>query len=235
MTPELDRSAAWSATGTRFLRDLIDRTGDADLRQPSALPDWTRAHVIAHLARNADGLVNLATWARTGVQTPMYPSMEQRAADIEDTARLAPTDLRADFGAACDRLAGELADLPAAGWTRTVRDPRGTPMPASAIPWMRAREVWIHAVDLGTGTRLAEAPDEFVDALLSEVTSQFAEREEVPGMVLAPTDRAEGWAIGTGPTVTGSAAGLASWLIGRSAGADLDAHPGELPTVPAWL
>jgi hypothetical protein len=30
---------------------------------------------------NADGLRNLLVWARTGVETPMYPSIEQRNAD----------------------------------------------------------------------------------------------------------------------------------------------------------
>ena len=38
--------------------------------------------MLAHLARNADGCVNLLTWARTGIETPQYRSAEQRDADI---------------------------------------------------------------------------------------------------------------------------------------------------------
>lgn len=34
-----------------------------DLAEPSRCGGWTRAHVIAHLARNADGLARLADWA----------------------------------------------------------------------------------------------------------------------------------------------------------------------------
>ena len=45
---------------------------------PSLLPGWSRGHVLTHLARNADGAVNLLTWARTGVETPQYVSQEQR-------------------------------------------------------------------------------------------------------------------------------------------------------------
>ena len=56
---------------------------DGDLRAESLLPGWTRAHVLAHLANNADALVNLLTWARTGVETPMYASPEAREAGIE--------------------------------------------------------------------------------------------------------------------------------------------------------
>ena len=56
---------------------------DEQVREPSLLPDWTKGHVLTHVARNADGLRNLLIWAQTGVETPMYPSAEDRAADIE--------------------------------------------------------------------------------------------------------------------------------------------------------
>ncbi|TDB70584.1 maleylpyruvate isomerase N-terminal domain-containing protein, partial [Micromonospora sp. KC721] len=41
---------------------------------PSLLPGWTRGHVLTHLARNADGFVNLLTSARTGERIPQYAS-----------------------------------------------------------------------------------------------------------------------------------------------------------------
>ena len=51
----LDRLAA--ATD----RVLATATGmnEAQVREPSLLPGWTRGHVLCHLARNADGMV---TW-----------------------------------------------------------------------------------------------------------------------------------------------------------------------------
>ena len=60
------------AVSTDRLLATVDGLDDAALRQPSRLPGWTRAHVLTHIARNADGLVNLVTWARTGEETPMY-------------------------------------------------------------------------------------------------------------------------------------------------------------------
>ena len=75
----LDRLAA--ATG-RLLASA-STLSDAQAREPSLLPGWSRGHVLTHIARNADGMVNLLRWARTGTQTPMYASAQSRAADIE--------------------------------------------------------------------------------------------------------------------------------------------------------
>ena len=79
LLPEIDRATARLLATARKL-------DDADLAAPSRLPGWTRGHVLAHLARNADGCVNLLTWARTGIETPQYASDERRDADIETGA-----------------------------------------------------------------------------------------------------------------------------------------------------
>src|SRR5690242_5869899 len=55
----------------------------AVIAEPSGLPGWTVGHVLTHLARNAEALTNLLIWARTEVETPMYPSRAARDADIE--------------------------------------------------------------------------------------------------------------------------------------------------------
>ena len=39
---------------------------EPDLRAPSLLPGWSRAHVLAHVARNADAMRNLLIGARSG-------------------------------------------------------------------------------------------------------------------------------------------------------------------------
>ncbi|WP_433429733.1 maleylpyruvate isomerase N-terminal domain-containing protein [Nonomuraea sp. CA-141351] len=56
---------------------------DADIAAPSLLPGWTRGHVLAHVAQNADSHINLLTWAKTGARLPQYASYEARAAAIE--------------------------------------------------------------------------------------------------------------------------------------------------------
>ena len=60
----LDRLAA----STERLLASAAALSDAQLREPSPLPGWSRGHVLSHIARNADGLRNLLIWARTGIE-----------------------------------------------------------------------------------------------------------------------------------------------------------------------
>ena len=61
----------------------VGRLADADVREPSLLPGWTRGHVLTHLARNAQGGARLLGWAWTGIPSYEYPSVAARAAAIE--------------------------------------------------------------------------------------------------------------------------------------------------------
>src|SRR6266581_4723235 len=69
----------------------------ADLRAPSLLPGWTRAHVLAHLARNADAMRNLLIGARSGQDRAAYASAEAREADISRGAGMTAKELMADL------------------------------------------------------------------------------------------------------------------------------------------
>jgi len=55
---------------------------EPDLRAPSLLPGWTRAHVLAHLCRSADAMRNLLVGARSGQDRAAYSSAEARQAEI---------------------------------------------------------------------------------------------------------------------------------------------------------
>ena len=123
-----------------------------------ALPGWSRAHLLTHVARNADAMINLLTWARTGVPTPGYASDEQRLADIEAGAGRAPDAIRDDVVASSDRLAQVVAAMPERAWRARVTNRQGTRIPATDVPWVRAREMWIHAVDLDVGASFADLP-----------------------------------------------------------------------------
>ena len=57
----------WMRQGTERFLDAVDLMADDSLEEPSRLPDWSCGHVVGHVARNAEALVRLATWARTGV------------------------------------------------------------------------------------------------------------------------------------------------------------------------
>ncbi len=82
-------SAEIEAATSRLLA-TAKTLSDADVRAPSGLPGWSRGHVLSHIARNADSLVNRLTTAATGVDIPQYPSPEARDAGIE--AGAAPPD-----------------------------------------------------------------------------------------------------------------------------------------------
>lgn len=233
----LERLLSWQDEGTDQIEKAVATLTDAELAQPSALPDWSRAHVVAHLARNADALVNLLTWARTGVESPMYPEAGQRDRDIETTALLPPARLRADLLAANARLAGATAELPAGAWRARVRSAQGRDIPAADVPWLRVRELWIHLVDLGGRWTFDDLPADLVEALLGDVTSTMDQKPATPAVALVATGAGE-WTIGPATpvvTVTGSPADLLGWLIGRTPGAGLASSAGDLPTLARWL
>lgn len=223
--PPLETTLRWWHEGERTLAATVDELTDPDLSQPSLLPDWSRGTVVAHLARNADALVNLLTWARTGVESPMYTSLQVRAADIAATVALAPAALRADLVEARAQLHEAVQAMPAEAWTAEVRTAQGRTVPASEVIWMRDREVWVHATDLGTSAAIW--PEDFARTLIGDVLAAFARRDQTPAVTLIAGDHR--W--GSGLTrVASSAQELAAWLTGRGASPVRDA-----PSLPRWL
>lgn len=228
--PASEDAQRWWRDGDRAVAERVRQLTDAELAEASALPGWSRAHVVAHLARNADALVNLLTWARTGVETPMYPSRAARDADIEATAALPPDELRRHYADARDRLAQTVDALPAEAWTAEVRTPRDEVMPAGDVPWMRAKEVWVHGTDLRAGLTLADAPPDFCAALVDDVLALFARRGQTPDLRLVATDVDRTWGSGQ-QQVEAPAAAVAAWLTrGDSAGLGDD-----VPPPPVWI
>ena len=227
---DLDTARRWWSGGARAVAGALQQLTDDDLRLPSALPGWTRAHVVAHVARNADALVNLCTWARTGVETPMYPSRQVRDEGIVTTAQQSPADLRADYAAACARLAVAIETLPASAWTAEVRNGQGRTVPATHVPWLRAKEMWVHGVDLRAGLAFADAPTDFCVALVDEVHGHFVELGAAPDATIVASDVDRTWGAGRS-TVEGPVTAIAAWLTR----ADASGLTGDVPAPPAWL
>lgn len=231
---------SWLREGeTRFLGE-VDRLTADEIRDESALPGWSRAHVMAHVARNAEAVSRLLSWARTGNETQMYPDMESRNRDIDTTAGEEPDALRAEVRRTSAEFDADIAALPEAAWSARVRTFHGRDIPATSVIWMRVREVWLHLVDLGTGESLAAWPSELVNALLDEVTATMSARADPPCIRLEAADRDSDWEIGTASKyspvrpVSGTAADLLAWLTGRSTGQGL-ATEGVLPSPPPWM
>ncbi|WP_328602097.1 maleylpyruvate isomerase family mycothiol-dependent enzyme [Nocardia terrae] len=219
------------AAATARLLPAVAALTEADLVEPSLLPGWTRGHVLAHLSRNADSLVNLLLWARTGIETPQYASQFLREADIEAGAPRPLREQLEDLTASHERWLALARVMPADRWPTLVRNRKGGEMPATRVPWMRLVEVEIHHVDLDIGYAPADWSPEFVARLLPQCVTE-TEPADGTGFTVHATDTGYTGTVGTpATTISGPAADLAAWLIGRSPGTDLT---GDLPTLGAW-
>ena len=203
--PELDVVALAAATD-QLLATVAD-LDDASMRTSSMLPGWTVGHVLTHLARNADGVRRLITWAATGEPTPMYASQAARDEAIERGATRASPAIAADVRSSSDLLGTACEELLAFDTTQLERlvflgpaRPGAEPdLPAYHVPWARLREVEIHHVDLGLAAYTPlDWPDEFVERMLL-----WVHRRVGPVDVLGHPAEVLAWRLGrgTGPTV----------------------------------
>jgi maleylpyruvate isomerase len=185
---------------TAQLMSSMDSLTDTDIAQPSLLPGWTVGHCLTHIARNADGIGNLVTWAVTGEHTPMYSSMDARNADIDAGAARSAAEHRDDVRMSAQALAHNLQQLIDAGphaWSTLVlfgAPPAGTApdTPASAVPYARLREVVIHHADLGLPTF---GPTDFDDEFVRR-TIAFIEARAGGADVLGPPSDVLWWRLG---------------------------------------
>ena len=181
--------------GRSHVRLLATAAGidDAIAGQPSLLPEWDVAMLVTHLARNADGLADVASRA------------------VID-----------DLEVAIERLESTWAALPAEAWSAAGLSATGEPEPLAEAPRNRWREVEVHHADLGLAFTADDWDEVFVDLELERWMAGL-ERRLPPGagaLVLA-ADTGRSWLAG-GPTVTmrveAPSRRLLAWLIGRGAG-----------------
>ncbi len=158
---------------------------EPDLRQPSLLPGWTRAHVLAHLARSADAMRTLMTAARTGQDRPAYASAEDREAGIEHGAAQNAKDLVADVADSAMALRTVARQLPDQAWARPVRILGSAPFPAAQLLTRRLVEVELHHCDLAADYSPADWPATFTAMELGEpMRSQRQDRLSRPQELL---------------------------------------------------
>lgn len=181
---------AWMDHGTKLFLESVDRLSDERLDAASRLPGWTRRHVVAHVHHNAEALRRLLRWARTGEESQMYAGPEQRATEIEQSATQPASDLRRIVHESAQALASDMDSLAETAWGNQVVTAQGRTVQATEIPWMRTREVVVHAVDLGNGCGFDDLPDDLNAALAADALKKRA--------------------------ASGEAAALAEWLTGRT-------------------
>ncbi|HEX6525117.1 MAG TPA: maleylpyruvate isomerase N-terminal domain-containing protein [Streptosporangiaceae bacterium] len=223
---ELTRAAVASH---RRMWTSASRMTDEDCRAPSLLPGWSRGHVLAHWARNADGQTRMLLAAMRGEVAAQYPGGDaQREADIETGAARPSRQILEDARAAIDRVEAVWRRMPPEAWSRPT-DARIGQRPAWMSVWARWWETEIHHVDLDAGYTHSHWPAEFVDLMLPRVLPTLDARliDEITVQVQT-TDRHQAPADTAAMTaddpvvVRGAASAVLCWLAGRPVPAAAD-------------
>lgn len=213
----------------------VDSLPEAQWRAASLLPDWTRAHVIAHLALNGEALAATLEAKERGEELPVYPSDVRRDSDIAALAQLDAGEIRERLFAATTRFRDACTSLLPSQWEGTVlRLPAGPAWLATKLPETRRREVEIHHADLDLDYTHRDWPEDFLTDLLDEVTQDHAAGKSEDFAVRA-VDLDRTWAVGAAePVISGSAADLGWWLVGRGHGERLTSSESDLPHLGPW-
>ncbi|MFB7617510.1 maleylpyruvate isomerase family mycothiol-dependent enzyme [Kitasatospora sp. NPDC056181] len=238
MTPPLyvSRSALideLTHSGARLAGTLAALTGE-DLRAASALPGWTRAHVVAHLARSADAYRRLLKTARTGAEPGPRPDAGALTRAVEDSAARPAPDLVDDLHDSLAALIEDARSMPATAWDAEVTAAAGWPHPAWFTLYRCWRELETHHTDLAAGHGPSDWPAPYVAWALDDTLTTLAARDFPLGRVDA-VDLGRQWTLApSGPAVTAPGHAVLAWLTGRTDTSPLTFTDGPLPVPPAW-
>lgn len=200
---------SWASKGSDLLHNATLGLTDTDVHAESTLPGWTVGQLIAHIAANADALSNLVHWAATGIETPMYPSVEARNAALEEARHKGATELLTWLNTSDAKLAAGFDALTDEQWAHPVTTIQGRTLPATELPWLRSREALVHAVDLDRSVSFTDLPAAFNEALIVDICSkrELAESD----LPKDPRHQVAAWLAGRPHTLTG-VADLGPWL-----------------------
>ena len=225
----------------RLVRTVDGFHGD-DWSAPSLLPGWNRAHVVAHLALNAEGMARALHGLVADDPTPSRARCTTPTTSATGHRRARRRRRQRDPGSPARRC-----DAPPGGGRRDARRTSGRPassarpggraMRAAAFPRMRWRELEIHHVDLDAGLHPRRVDARLRRAPAGRDDQAAPPRAAVRGQAarLAPhLDPRGRRAASPVPVVTGPSADLAWWLTGRPAPSTLSCSHGELPLIEGW-
>lgn len=222
----MDLLADVRARNNRLVK-LVDGLTDAEVRADSALPGWSRGHVLSHVAYVGLAFARQVDYAADGRLVDMYDGgRPARDAAIEAGAgrsavqfRQAVAESVEAFDRAVERLGPDDLDRPVVYRDGVVRDVLNS-------HW---RELEIHTTDLRLGYTSSEWSPEFCEHLIGHLL----EPRSPEGVRLVLVDRERRWAAGAGTPVEvrGELTDLAAWLAGRE---PVGALEGALPELVPW-
>jgi len=158
--PRLAARLLMARRGQAFFARKLNELRDDQFGGPSRVPGWSRAHVVAHVGYHARAIARLIEGAATGAEVHMYDDPRQHAEEVSFAATLPVEALRNLVAHAAVHLNVEWRDLPEQAWSRPVILDDGVTVPASDTVRLRAREVWLRALDLRNGAVITDLPPE---------------------------------------------------------------------------
>ncbi|MCU1516199.1 MAG: hypothetical protein JWQ75_920 [Pseudarthrobacter sp.] len=210
---------------------------DEDVRAPSALPGWSRGHVLAHLAGITNAMARQLEYAAKGETVELYDGgQDGRNKAIEMAAGHSADAHLADVQAGLDRALKAFDAVDAGtGWQARIAYRGGVVLDGGLALW---RELVIHTADLGTGL----GPETWSRAFCEHLFD-FLEERVPPGdrLVLQPLGlpRVTLGAGGRSTVISGMITDIAAWLAGRepslgSLRASAAADGVDLPDLLPW-
>ncbi len=146
----LNEHVAGCAGAHQRLLGSLDNLTDSQCREPSMLPNWSRGHVLTHLARNADSHTHLLIAAGNGEVADQYPGgIQARIQAIEDGSNRSAAELVSDVRTSIYSLEAQWARATSTTWAGQGRTARGAAIAMSDLVFLRWREVEVHHADLG--------------------------------------------------------------------------------------
>ncbi|MEO4042262.1 maleylpyruvate isomerase N-terminal domain-containing protein [Hoeflea sp. CAU 1731] len=164
------RDLDWARRGTAYFARLLNGLSDAELDEPSNLEGRLRREIVAHVGYHARALSEIVSRAREAQSNAMPVPMRVDIVEVARRATQPARALRNLFAHSNVHLNVEWRDLDDAQWRAVVGNDPDDAIVVRDTPWLRARAIWLHAIDLGAGGRLSDAPPEFVEALITELS-----------------------------------------------------------------
>lgn len=182
----LNEHVSGCAAAHQRLLASLDNLTDAECRQPSLLPGWSRGHVLTHLARNADSHTHLLVAAGNGDIAEQYPGgIQARSQAIEDGSNRSAADLTKDVRSSIYALEAAWAAATPTTWAGEGRTARGAVIAISDLVFLRWREVEVHHADLGRELGWQQWSDLYVRLELDRQLMMWRSRKPM-GLAVLP-------------------------------------------------
>lgn len=214
----------------------VANLSDDQLREATALPGWSRGHVVVHVTNVSDAVARQVEYALKSESIEFYDGGQGgRTQAIEMAAGLSAAEHQARLDAALQRVLSNLGGLEEEQWTLPISYRDGGIKDGALALW---RELVIHLADLDVGRGPETWSKDFCMYLLSFLEARVPEDTR---LVLLPLGL-EKITLGSGEntvSIQGMLTDITAWLAGREATmgslrAEAAADSVALPKLLGW-